>query len=585
LERRDLPSGLEPTAVEQLFLEQLNNARANPAAYGAAIGVDLSAVAPSQPLAFNPLLVESARGHSQDMNARAYFAHNTPEGIDPGQRITAAGFPWMSWSESIAGGYASTDAALQGLITDTGVADLGHRMQLLAMDSTSQGENEVGVGIVMGGTGPFTNYFTIDSAVTANSQAFLTGVVFNDNNHNGQYAIGEGVGGVTITVQGVGQTTTFASGGYSVQLAPGTYTVTASGGTLAGQITQNVTIGTTNVRMNFNAAAAVLPPVVPPAPVPPTPVLPPAILPLTGPLLATGSDAGGNPEVRVFNARTGTLLDDFMAYGGGFQGGVRVAVGDVNGDGVSDIITAPGPGGGPDVRVLDGRTGAPIRDFMAYAPGFTGGLYVAAADLNGDGKADIITSPGPGGGPDVRVFDGATGAISREFMAYSPLFLGGVRVAVGDVNGNGVADIITAPGPSGGPEVRVFDGKTGVVIRDFLAYAPNFTGGLFVAAGDVNGDGKADIITAPDAGGGPDVRVFSGATGAILQEFMAVSPAFQGGVRVATATIAGRVDILTAAGPGGGPVATVFDGSTTAAVESFFAFDPNFPGGVFVGGQ
>src|SRR5436309_4048200 len=94
LEIRQLLSGFQPTAVEQLFLEQLNDARANPAAYGASIGLDLSAVAPSQPLAFNTDLVESARLHSQDMNNRAYFAHNTPEGIDPGQRMSAAGFAW-----------------------------------------------------------------------------------------------------------------------------------------------------------------------------------------------------------------------------------------------------------------------------------------------------------------------------------------------------------------------------------------------------------------------------------------------------------------------------------------------------------
>src|SRR5437588_3642806 len=96
LETRQLLSGFQPTAVEQLFLEELNDARANPAAYGASIGLDLSGVAPSQPLAFDPSLIAAALGHSQDMSVRNYFAHNTPEGIDPGQRMTAAGFPWNS---------------------------------------------------------------------------------------------------------------------------------------------------------------------------------------------------------------------------------------------------------------------------------------------------------------------------------------------------------------------------------------------------------------------------------------------------------------------------------------------------------
>src|SRR5437879_2899544 len=90
LETRQLLSiGLQPTATEQLFLEQLNDIRANPAAYGAAIGVDLSGVAPAPPLTFDPLLQEAAQMHAQDMNDRGYFSRNTPEGLDPGQRITA----------------------------------------------------------------------------------------------------------------------------------------------------------------------------------------------------------------------------------------------------------------------------------------------------------------------------------------------------------------------------------------------------------------------------------------------------------------------------------------------------------------
>jgi hypothetical protein len=305
--------------------------------------------------------------------------------------------------------------------------------------------------------------------------------------------------------------------------------------------------------------------------------------------LAVGADAGGGPEVRVFDAVTGKVVFDFFAYDPRFLGGVRVAVGDVNGDGIPDIITAPGPGGGPDIRVFDGQTGQLIREFMAYNPAFLGGVFVAAGDVNGDGFADIVTGADFGGGPHVQAFSGKDGSVLQSFMAYDPRFLGGVRVAVGDVNGDGRADIITAPGAPGGPDIRIFDGGTGNLIQEYLAYDAGFLGGVYVAAGDINGDGKADVITGTGAqvGQAANVRAFSGATGALLENFFAYVSGFTGGVRVGYVPDIngdGLGDIVTGAGPSGGPQVEAFDGASTAVLDSFYAFDPRFLGGVFVGG-
>jgi uncharacterized protein YkwD len=266
-DRQLLSSGVQPTAAEQLLLEQLNDARANPAAYGARIGVDLSGVAPAQPLAFNPDLIAAATQHALDMNARGYFDHVTPDGMDPGQRLTIFGVNWASWGESSVAGtnYTSTSDALHAMIADDGVPDLDHRKQLLAIDAAFQGENQIGIGIVQNGTGPLQNYYTLDTAAT-DGTPFLTGVVYKDINANGHYDIGEGVPGVTLTVTtgggdgraaGLAVTTftTWNTGGYSIALAPGNYTVTATG--IAGQtipIVQHVTVGTTNARLNFSIA-------------------------------------------------------------------------------------------------------------------------------------------------------------------------------------------------------------------------------------------------------------------------------------------------------------------------------------------
>jgi hypothetical protein len=303
-------------------------------------------------------------------------------------------------------------------------------------------------------------------------------------------------------------------------------------------------------------------------------------------IFATGADAGGGPQVNFYNG-SGALQSAFQAYNSHFLGGVRVAVGDVNGDGVPDIITAPGPGGGADIRIFDGATGKMIGEFQAYDSRFTGGVYVAVGDISGNGKPEIITGPDQGGGPDVRVFD-TSGNLLNEFLAYGPFFTGGVRVAAGDVNGDGKADIITGAGPRGGPNVVVYDGANpGHQLQNFQAYSPFFQGGVYVAGGDTNGDGKADIITAPGARGGPEVKVFSGQNGSMLADFLPYSPAFTGGVRVGAADVKGdgRADIITAAGPSGGPHIQVLNGASLTPLQSFLTFNSSFTGGVFTSGD
>ncbi|MGH2669753.1 MAG: FG-GAP repeat protein, partial [bacterium] len=245
----------------------------------------------------------------------------------------------------------------------------------------------------------------------------------------------------------------------------------------------------------------------------------------------TTAGRGGSTELRAF-ARDGGLIGGLSPYGS-FSGGSYVASADVSGDGHADIITGAGAGGGPHVIIFDGVTGSPIRSFFAYPTNFTGGAFVAAGDVDGDGKADIITGAGAGGTPHVKVFDVSGQNIKeiRSFQAYGQGFTGGVRVAAGFVTPDNRADIITGAGPGGGPHVKVFDGNTGGELGGLLAYG-GFTGGVYVASGDLNGDRLADIITGPGPGGGPHVKAFSGLNGAEMRNFFAYDAGFTGGVFV-----------------------------------------------------
>jgi hypothetical protein len=301
---------------------------------------------------------------------------------------------------------------------------------------------------------------------------------------------------------------------------------------------------------------------------------------------AMGEDGG---SVQVMDAAGSAIV--FEPYGQAFSGGVFVAAGDVNGDGVPDIITGSGPGIVATVRVFDGSTVLPVGTALEpFGSGFLGGVHVAAGDVNGDGRADVITGSGPGSGATVRIYDGRTLAPLRSFTAFDG-FAGGVRVASGDVNGDGREDIIVAAASttSGGPHVKVFDGASGVVLRQFDAFQTTYGGGVYVAAGDVNGDQTADFVVAsgedPKAsGGGPHVKVFSGRDLALLADFRPYASGFRGGVRVAAGDVNGDglADIITAPGVGGAAQLTRWLAPQATQNGQVPVFNVNYNGGVFV---
>jgi hypothetical protein len=302
-------------------------------------------------------------------------------------------------------------------------------------------------------------------------------------------------------------------------------------------------------------------------------------------IFAVGAGAGGGPEVKVYDAATGALKLDFFAFAANFTGGVTVATGDLNGGGgIPDIIVGAGPGGSPEVRVFSGVDGHLMLHFFAYDPAFTGGVFVAAADVNGDGYADIITGAGAGGGPHVKVFDGKRLALLASFFAYAPNFAGGVRVAGADVNGDGKADIITGPGAGGGPEVRVFSGATQGLLFDYLAFGASYTGGISVAGGDVDGDGKAEMIVGQSQSAGAAVRTFSGVDSHMLLQITPFATG-SGGIRVdgVDRDSDGLADVLVGTGSGIASDVRTFKGTTLAQIGGdILPFDPGFLGGIFV---
>ena len=287
-------------------------------------------------------------------------------------------------------------------------------------------------------------------------------------------------------------------------------------------------------------------------------------------VFAVGSDAGDPGEVVVYDTDTRQELCRVRPFERTFLGGVKVAVADVTGDGVPDLVAAAGYGGGPLVVVYDGRTGAEASRFFAYESGQRGGVNIAAGDTDGDGRAEIVAGAAEGGAPRVRVFrsDGTPGL---DFYAFDAGLRTGVTVAA---VGDGIA---TGAGVGGGPVVRLFDGRTGQERAAAFVYDPSFRGGVTLAGGDLDGDGTPELVTAPGPGGGPHIRVFDPDTLADKSSFLALDSADPTtGTRVA---VSGR-RIVVATGLGRGLAVRTLDGADAGTQR----FPERFPlAATFVG--
>lgn len=156
------------------------------------------------------------------------------------------------------------------------------------------------------------------------------------------------------------------------------------------------------------------------------------------------------------------------------------------------LIIAPQNSNSKFVKVYTVQ-GRQLFQFSPFQRTIPGGMYVGAGDINADGRDEIMVSAGKGWKPVVRTFSPEGIAVS-QFLAYGRGFTGGVRIAVGDLNLDGRAEIVTGAGPGGGPHVRIFNRRGQVVAPGFFPLPKSFRQGIDVAIGDMNRTGQPHIF-------------------------------------------------------------------------------------------
>jgi hypothetical protein len=238
-----------------------------------------------------------------------------------------------------------------------------------------------------------------------------------------------------------------------------------------------------------------------------------SITPETVRLSATGSEPGQPPRVRVTNP-DGTERFNFLAFEASFTGGVRVATGDVTGDGQDDIVVVPRFGGAPLIRIYDGKTGELANEVMIFEETFRGGLYLTLGDGFALGYSQILVGAGFTGGPRVTLYDAVENKVLLNFFADDPTFRGGVTVAMSDLRGNGEQHIITGLGKGGGPIVSVYDAlrTDGFPVPDrrgsFLAGDFNNRDGIRVGVGGIINGHRNILVGDFEPDNSPLNRVF-----------------------------------------------------------------------------
>ncbi len=485
LEERLAFSVVNLSANEQLLVELINRARANPQAEVGRAGLTdlnqnltpgtISSTA-KQPLAPHQALVNAAGLHSQDMLDRDYFAHINLQGLTPSDRAQAAGYPVgvgenIAWSGST--GSVNQTNLVYELHTNLFVSP-GHRTNIM-----SDSYRELGTGVrygvyTSGGTG-FNAGMVTEMFGNRGGNAFITGVAYTDAVVNDDfYTVGEGVANVTITATSsstgaVFTESTGTSGGYAMRVPDGTYTLVATGGSIDGQVLLGgVVVSGRNVKVDVVTTEGTQPPVA------------------AGPANGMGIIGRSNGIWWQAESNGTSLVTNAWGAWSPSISWSDVRVGDLDGDGRDDVVGRITTNGQWWVARSNGTQF--VNEFWTTWSTAVNWNDVQMGDFNGDGREDLIGRASDGTWWVAR--STGTTFVNEFWGAWNPA-ANWSNVLVGDFNGDGRDDIV---GRANGQAWWVGRSTgTGFTSERWGAWSSAVTW-TDVRTGDFNGDNRTDII-------------------------------------------------------------------------------------------
>ncbi|MFH0874042.1 MAG: family 16 glycoside hydrolase [Candidatus Komeilibacteria bacterium] len=253
----------------------------------------------------------------------------------------------------------------------------------------------------------------------------------------------------------------------------------------------------------------------------------------------------GPSLVRIFD-NLGRLLSQFYAFAAWHKWGGSVGVIYTNQG--QEIVAAAGRGGPPEVKLFT-KEGNLLSSFMAYPDNFRGGVNVAVADLNGDGLQEIITAPASGTGPWLRVFK-TDGTLVGEGLAGDKDFRGGLNIAAGTLDNSGTDKLVVAAASNGTGEISIYSLKDGILAQDKIVKLEvvTATAGISVAISQVTGEEPQIIASVTEGSKTPEIYVYA-ATLDYVGKILAGDAKFTGGLTVGSGGLrseAGAKEIISA---------------------------------------